>query len=72
MLLHLGADHWTNHDVQQMTFQYIQNALKGKLFGLNSMESDLEELAVAQIKQLNRTVYPRLDLKVARLIHFIM
>lgn len=55
-----------------MTFQYIQNALKGKLFGLNSMDSDLEELAVAQIKQLNRTVYPRLDLKVARLIHFIM
>ena len=72
VLLHLGADHCTNHEVQKMTCTYIHNALKGRLFGLNHLQSTTEDLASNQLIQLNKTVYPKLDLKVTRLIEFIM
>ena len=68
VLLHLGADHPTNHETRQMKGVYIHNVLKGKLFGLNNMQTTTNDLAKSQVYELMKVVYPKFDNKVTRLL----
>lgn len=55
-----------------MKTTYIHNALKGNLFGLNTMGSSEHDLSRSQVQQLNKTVYPKMDLLVIRLVNFFI
>ena len=68
VLLHYGAEHPTNLICRAQKSNYVLDAMRGNIYGLDDIKDDLSTLMIKQKEAIMREVYPKFD----SAIYFLM